>query len=336
MIAILAGAGLFFAAPHDEGGDNKKEKGKLASVASRRLNKLVRRGVFHLRASLTSSKPKATGDAAVSSDSWSTSEEEQSELDEIIQRGDDPEAVARLLEGSSAITYNYAMKMAVYAMIEKGRNRCLAWLFPRLVFLGDCAHTAALTIFLQAAIGVGNIEAADFLLRHGSPVILGMDNLWHRATEDDVPGIGVVQWDLSEFKRLVSKHAEKAAVLAPTYYDLQYVDSAADAQLLIDLALHCDAEAAKLGNAPTFDASAMLGKGLFGAARKIADAEMAELAKCLCQLGAEVNWTEFNYYFHFCGREAYPLSREILQAYEAAQKDGLAVKVTEEDADSAV
>lgn len=321
--AVIIGACLVLAAPNADNG----KKRTLTGRARRQLSKLVRRIT-------SSSKPKATGNAAISSDSWSsTSEEERNELEEAIERGDDPEAVADLFGRSTAITYDYAVKMAMYTMIEKRRNRCLAYLFPRLVFLEDGGQPAALTAFLQAALGVGNIEAADCLLRHGSPAVLQMDNLWHRSTEDDVPGIGDVQWDLNEFKQLVSRHAEKAAVLAPTCHDLAYVDSPQDAHLLIDLALHCDAEAAKLGNPGTFDATAMLNKGLLGAVRRIADEQMAEIIKRLCQLGAEVDWVEFNYR---CGRGAYPLSREILRAYEEAAKDGLAVKVTEEDADKAI
>jgi hypothetical protein len=246
-------------------------------------------------------------------------------LNQIIQGGDDPAALDRLLGGSSRL-FDTKLFAPFQMMIVGGRNRSFEFLLLRISFTSDSRRNAAWSIFLKIALFKGNLEAAGFLLcQAGFQIDLSnRDNVWWTVNE----GEAHEPWDLEGLKRLISSHPRHAAGLAPTYLDVVAAGSADEVLALIELALHCDADNAKLGNPGTFAASRFLKEGLLPSF--ISDADMAVAIGRLCELGAEPSLESFASLNRRLG--GYPLSQQALRECELARECEAIGKVPEEEA----
>lgn len=239
---------------------------------------------------------------------------------EIVQGGDDPEALARLLGGESP-TYDLKLYGPLQLMIAVSRNRSFEFLFPLFRFPGEGHRKATTTNLLKIALFYGNLEVAEFLLDQLTEDAV-RDVWWHvyngRAHEP---------WDLDGLKALICRNRGYASRMAPTATDIEYARSAKDALLLIELALHCDAECVKLGRPETFNASRFLAstvKGFLG------DTDMAKVIGRLCDLGADVTPRLHEI---LDGRHGiYDQSRQMLRECEMIRECEDIGKTTEEEA----
>jgi hypothetical protein len=135
-------------------------------------------------------------------------------------------------------------------------------------------------------------------------------------------------WDLDGLKALISRHPEHASDMAPTIKAIEFTRCAKDALVLIELALHCDAESAKIGKPGRFDPSRFLADGVIPGL--LVDADMAVVIERLCELGAEV--TPRLYSALDVRRDIYEQSRQMLRQCEISRESETIGKVTEEEA----
>jgi hypothetical protein len=302
VMVVLASACLVLPAPYPDGGNGGGagsaggSGGELIGSARRTLGTLVHRGVTLLNDSIT--YYTNAGDDDYEDERHFFSLHTRYALEDIVREGDDQEAVEQLL-ADSRLAFSGSLYACMAGMIEAGRNACFKATLSRALF--DDAHSpcfnrnAGLTRLLQDALGAGNVEAADHLLslQPGFSIVLGdgdRGHLWRRAA-----GLATQRWNLDDFRLLVFKNGGRAADLAPTPLDVEAADRAADMLLLIDLALFCDEEAGRAGRPRAFDASRFLNEGVLQAwSLRGDDAGRSEVARRLCQLGAQADWAVFD------------------------------------------
>jgi hypothetical protein len=240
---------------------------------------------------------------------------------EIVGPGVDPDAVVRLLDGAIP-AFGISLYAPLEMMIASGRNRLFELLFSLFKFPSDYIRNDAAKVLLKISIFYGNLEIAGFLLRRRSAG--SIRELWFHVYN----GRAHEPWDLEGLRALISKNPEHASDMAPTTRDIEYARNAKDALLLIDLALHCDAENAKLGNPGTFDASRFLAKAVIPGC--LVDADMAQVIERLFELGAEVKPKLYATLDVRAGN--YEQSKQMLRDCEMARECDRIGKVIEEDA----
>jgi hypothetical protein len=239
---------------------------------------------------------------------------------EIAQSGDDPEALARLLDGASP-TYDFKLYGPLQLMIAVSRNRLFEFLFPLFRFPGEGHRKATANNLLKMALFYGNLEVAEFLL--GQLPEDDFRDVWRHVYN----GRTHEPWDLDGLKALISRNPKYASHITPKATDIDYARSANDALFLIELALHCDMESAKLGRPETFDASRFLAGIIQGF---LGDTDMAKVIRHLCELGADVTPRLHEI---LDGRHGiYEQSRQILRECEMIRECEDIGKVTEEEA----
>lgn len=250
-------------------------------------------------------------------------EEHCNTMCDIVQGGDDPEALVRLLDGATP-AFDIRLYAPLEMMIASGRNRSFGFLFPLFKFPSEYLWNAATTVLLKIALFYGNLEAAELLLRQRQRPIGHIAGLWWHV----YTGRAHEPWDLESLKALISRNPEHASDMAPTATDIEYARDAKDGLLLIELAIHCDAENAKSGIPATFDASRFLAKAVFPGC--LADADMAQVIKRLFELGAEVTPKLHATLDVRAGN--YEQSKQVLRECEMALECERNGKVTEEEA----
>jgi hypothetical protein len=126
-------------------------------------------------------------------------------LDEIIQEGDNLEALTDLLQGFS-MTYDYVLHAPLDKMISMQRNKSFEFCLHRLEFMLESQRDFALTTFLKIALFHSNTEVANFLLHEGFEITrcYPLDNLWWAFHH----GMSHPPWNLEGMKWLVSNHPE--------------------------------------------------------------------------------------------------------------------------------
>jgi hypothetical protein len=201
----------------------------------------------------------------------------------VLAGVDYPESLADVIGSSSPLAYDEVLQDALTRMIEKYMVRSFEALFPRIVYERIYDRRASKSLLLGNALQHHRLDIADFILERTFaffPNFVDWTKCYLGQSASDNPS------RLAEVKGLLSRHPERASVLAPSPNRIQAARVAAEAIFLIDIAQHCDEERNKLGREPNacFNPTVSLSDVVLGSG--LNDADMVQVARHLLELGA--------------------------------------------------
>lgn len=196
-------------------------------------------------------------------------------VEQMVQEGDDPAALAEMINGCRSLTYNVHLEVILRQMIFRRRHAIFAFLFPLIDFEARVNRNDFLSGILVMALCSNSIQIADFVMSQGDiqPELVEGRPTWRNSGQD--------AWKLPELLDFFTRHPEYAAVLSPTYAEMLVVRNAESARILVELARHCD----NLSGQHNFDAARWLGE-LLTQNPFIAQDDLARVAYHLIQEGA--------------------------------------------------
>lgn len=188
-------------------------------------------------------------------------------LQDIVEGGDDPAPLAKMVEGCASLRYNSILELWVFDMIRLDRPALFQFVFPLVDFAGDPMRNDHLYECLQVAMRTNSIAIADYLLGRG----LGIEHYAERGLWFDAA-------TSRELLKLLKSHPEQAAGLSPTRRDMGAVKNVEHARVLVEAAKFCDAVTGR----DNFDATGWLEElVVLGYAMK--ERDLAEVAHYLIQ-----------------------------------------------------
>jgi hypothetical protein len=193
-------------------------------------------------------------------------------------------------------------------MIDHSRFRSFEACLPQITFPDDATRDRFFKAMLMSGLYSKNLQTADFLLCQEFQLtrVAAYESFWPP-----------MNWAsrLEEIKGLIDAHPAHAAGLAPIWFDMRCVKTAANGLAVIDLALHCLKVSLGSDKPATFEPTEMLRIMLESSPMR--DADMATVAERLLGLEARVGQEQIN---HFKARLArynvkYAKTMQVLQTY---------------------
>lgn len=107
-------------------------------------------------------------------------------VEQMVQEGDDPAALAEMINGCRSLTYNVHLEVILRQMIFRRRHAIFAFLFPLIDFEARVNRNDFLSGILVMALCSNSIQIADFVMSQGDiqPDLVEGRPTWRNSGQD--------------------------------------------------------------------------------------------------------------------------------------------------------